>query len=609
MRRLMGVVKNEHGTYYARKKVPQELEEAVATVLGSPKLRVSWLKRTLATKDLREANILAKPVLAEFDRTLAQARAMLADTPLREALTAGEVERIASYHYASKLAEDEQLRRDGDGSEAVFARVAAQLAEAGIEYGTPFAPTEQKFGMTERQWAKKEGTINDVLPAYERALAMGDASLVEEEMQELSALFRIRLRPQSEPHRQLGMAILKQHVRALRAIKQRNEGEPIDTPAVAEPDAGFGGATASISAALTGWQKSGGHSPSAAREFPYAVARFIELHGDLAITAINKGHVRTFREALQQMPKRRSGDLLRAPLPALMEWSNAHPEAQRVSRTTVNKLLNGVQAIANWAAHNGLLPDDVPWADPFSRMRLKVEASDREPWEVDELQVLFNSAVYTDQFRPEGGKGEAAYWLPLLALFTGARLNEIASLRPCDITQDRDTGIWAINIDDAPEIGRRLKTAASRRVVPLHPELVKLGLLQLLRHREAESGPEALLFPLLKRSDRGGFADDWTKWFGRYIRRIGITDSRRVFHSLRHGFKDALRARGVSEDINDALMGQTGGGGVGRRYGRKAMVARFGLANLAETAAKATYPGLDLSHLYGRTAHSGTKAA
>ncbi len=126
---------------------------------------------------------------------------------------------------------------------------------------------------------------------------------------------------------------------------------------------------------------------------------------------------------------------------------------------------------------------------------------------------------------------------------------------------------------------------------------MKLGLLGLVRRRAAEDGPDALLFPLLKRSSRGGFADDWSKWFGRHIRRIGIKDSRRVFHSLRHGFKDALRRNGVSEDINDALMGHSGGG-VGRKYGRKAMVARFGLQNLADATAKARYPGIDLSHLY-----------
>src|SRR5215510_12178493 len=60
MRALMGVIKDRHGTYYARKKVPKGLEEAVARVLANGKQRQSWLKRSLGTKSLHEANIRAR---------------------------------------------------------------------------------------------------------------------------------------------------------------------------------------------------------------------------------------------------------------------------------------------------------------------------------------------------------------------------------------------------------------------------------------------------------------------------------------------------------------------------------------------------------------------
>jgi hypothetical protein len=53
----------------------------------------------------------------------------------------------------------------------------------------------------------------------------------------------------------------------------------------------------------------------------------------------------------------------------------------------------------------------------------------------------------------------------------------------------------------------------------------------------------------------------------------------------------------VSEDLNDALTGHSGGG-VERRYGAKEMARRFGLQRLAEAVEAVRYPGLDLSHLY-----------
>ena len=84
MRLLMGITKSRHGTtYYASKKVPERLQEAVAQVLNNGKARQVWLKRTLATKDVGEANRRAKAVQIEFDQILEQAQGLLAERPLR----------------------------------------------------------------------------------------------------------------------------------------------------------------------------------------------------------------------------------------------------------------------------------------------------------------------------------------------------------------------------------------------------------------------------------------------------------------------------------------------------------------------------------------------
>jgi hypothetical protein len=60
MRLMMGLIKDRHGTYYARKKVPKRLEAAVAQVLANGKSRLSWLKKSLGTKMAHEANVRAK---------------------------------------------------------------------------------------------------------------------------------------------------------------------------------------------------------------------------------------------------------------------------------------------------------------------------------------------------------------------------------------------------------------------------------------------------------------------------------------------------------------------------------------------------------------------
>jgi hypothetical protein len=65
---------------------------------------------------------------------------------------------------------------------------------------------------------------------------------------------------------------------------------------------------------------------------------------------------------------------------------------------------------------------------------------------------------------------------------------------------------------------------------------------------------------------------------------------------FRHGFKDALRAASVNEEVNDALTGHTGGNSV-ERGGWKDMVRRFGFPTLYSAVEKVHYPGLDLAAL------------
>ena len=77
MRVGMGLIRNPYGVWHVRKKVPKRLEAAAATILGAPKPRIAWLKKTLGTKDQKRAKILAPPVLMEFDSILAKAEASL----------------------------------------------------------------------------------------------------------------------------------------------------------------------------------------------------------------------------------------------------------------------------------------------------------------------------------------------------------------------------------------------------------------------------------------------------------------------------------------------------------------------------------------------------
>jgi integrase len=598
MRALMGLIKDRNGTYYAQRKVPERLQEAVARVLNTGRDRQVFLKKSLGTKSLKSANVAATHVLADFNRTLADAEALLKERPVIPSLTDAQIKRIAESYYAAMLADDEGERREGTGSEPLFQSIAAQLSAAGIEYQTPYAVgATPEAGLSDREVLKRAGTLEYELAIVPPALARGDISVIREELDELLNEFQLNVDRKSQSYRKLGMAVLTAHVRALRDIERRNAGEPVETPpsayALPEPPAAQGG---TLREAFEGWKKERDRPEGTVHEYGRAVEMFIQLHGNLALLEMRRSHARTYREALQLVPKVRRGALLKASLPELSQHGRAHPAVTKVSPGTVNKQLGAVQAIAGWGHHHGLVPEDVPWSDPFSEMRLEEDQSEREPFEARDLQTIFNAPLFTEHNLPTGAKGDAGIWLPLLALFAGARQAEYAGLRVSDVREDDETGVPLMWFTRDTKAGRRLKTKTSERVVPVHPQLIALGFLKYIAARRKE-GDRAWLFPTVA-PDQKGALSAWSKWWGRYLRNhLGVKDRNKVYHSFRHGFQDALRRTTPDEELRDALTGRSSGKSISRTYGAKAMVQRWGVKALKEAIDKVSYPGLDLSRV------------
>ncbi len=442
MRLLMSLVKSQHGTYSAQRKIPERLQEAVARILGNGKPRQVFLKKSLGTKDPREARQRAVPVYLVFDDIVRRAEELLAERPVAEraSLTPVEIQRLAEYVFARELFDDERVRV---GGRDLMKRHANWLARVeGREIGSWAAPYEQLPGhgiSLEQLGAIREG-VADGLPDYKQAAALGDFTVIQDQIAIALDAFGLALKPDSPSWPLLGNAALRAYVRALQAIQARNEGEFVETPPLPAPAphvAQEAGET--LRTAWAGWLKARQPSASTRVEYEHAVDMFVELHGNLPIGTIKKAHARTFREALQHIPRRKPGNLRDAPLPVLAEYGAKHPEVPKIKPPTINKLMGAIQAVGKWSYINGIIPDDMPWADPFQQMRLEEEDSTRGPFAVAELQCLFNSPVFTGHEIPEGGKGPTAFWLPLLSLFTGARLGELAGLRASDVETDTET--------------------------------------------------------------------------------------------------------------------------------------------------------------------------
>ncbi len=600
MRKMRDLIQNRHGTYYAQRKVPERLQREVAVVQNHHAERKPFLKKSLGTKDLSQANITAKPVLMEFDRILRAAEALKDAKPAtRASLSPAEIDRMAEYVYAKALAWDERIRVGGrDELKRMGIELRKELKKEGREPEPPFYRYEElpPHGLSREQLNNDREQLKDDLRAMQDELALGNVSAVDDHTLEALYVFGITLDPGSLSRPQLGIAVMRAYVRALQAIQKRHAGEPVETPKFTHSALQAHANSGTLRDAVNGWEKERARPAGTVHEYRRAIEMFVTLHGDMPVADIRRTHAREFRETLQRVPSARRGKLRDATLPELSTWGLKHPEVPKVSPGTVNKQLGALQAIAGWAHNNGIIPDDITWSDPFHKMRVGEERSERAPFVLKELQKIFDAPLFTAHEWPEGAKGAAGVWLPLLALFSGARQAELAGLKVSNVQNEAETGTPLIFIVADRKAGKTLKTRSSERVVPIHPQLVKLGFLQYVAERRRD-GADAWLFPLIAPGKGRSRISAWSKWFGRFLRTTaGVVDTNKVFHSFRHKFSDGATRGGVDPEVRKALMGHSDGS-VSGGYGSAAMLERWGARGLRSAVAKIVYPGLNLSRV------------
>jgi integrase len=263
------------------------------------------------------------------------------------------------------------------------------------------------------------------------------------------------------------------------------------------------------------------------------------------------------------------------------------------SAANIKMKLSRLRTLLQWAFLNDHATANV--GTGIVMLDRAVGKNKRTEFDLASLRAIFGSPVFSEGLRPSDGKGEAAYWLPLLALFTGARMEELGQLRPDDVKQHRypdsdghECTAWVISIREDVGEGLRLKNAESERVVPVHAELVRLGFVQLVT--AAKASGQARLFHELKPNVYGKVTAKWGEWFTQYRRGVcGVTDKRMVFHSFRHTFKHYARHAGIIEGVQRQIMGHSSGD-VADGYG-----SGYSLHQLVEGMKLFRVPGLELS--------------
>lgn len=283
------------------------------------------------------------------------------------------------------------------------------------------------------------------------------------------------------------------------------------------------------------------------------IEAFIESQGDRDLGLVESTHVGAYKK--EMLAAKRKG-------------------------TTINDHISILNGFFDYCIENKLVNIVNPSAGLFIKGANKKIVS-YQPFNDDELSRIFNPVVYRKKMLlPD------CYWGPLIALFTGARAEEIASLSRDDVYVLH--GHWVMHI-------RRGKTENAERIVPVHDELIDLGWIEYIKWLHTTN--YKMVFPHLL-DGPNGYKKNLSRGFGILLDQpeINIVDKLKVFHSFRHTVITKLTAAGVNEGLKRALVGHDSDT-PDDAHGTYIHLDAIGVPARKDAIQKVTYPDLVLSGL------------
>lgn len=402
------------------------------------------------------------------------------------------------------------------------------------------------------------------------ALARNSIRFFEPTVDALLAEHGIALEKDSPEYRRFALEVMKREIEAAHIGQARAVGDYSDkyataslTPPIVQPVAQVPPhlqvSTVTLSAGIAKYkevQRQEDITATTLAKYDLFLDEFLELVGDKPVASLVRDDIREYRSVIHRLPKNRTRVKEYKDKSVKQLLAMTIPTAHLMTSGTIENRFVTVSSLLNWLAdeYTSTLPH-------LAQLKKALEVDSRAPVTVkkrpytdDELRLLFDYEVYTSKKMKKSWQ----YWLPLMGLLTGARLGELCQLLVTDIKQDEASGVWYFDINDEAE-GKRLKSDAAKRLVPMHPALVELGLLnrvKMLKRRK-----ESHLFPgLFLYANPEKLGKPVSKWFSDFRQARGLgggpgSSSPLDFHSLRRSFITRCKFQGLDRHKVKEIVG------------------------------------------------------
>lgn len=556
-------ITRKRGTYTYRRRLPRPLRGEVALSLGTDKFRVA--EALTASLDVAFDAFFENHGMADFDvqatlRTylrakLARMREKHLTTPRGQPVHSAELYGYSTPAEADLAGLNHQIRQMKADIRRRDVRAIDQIAD-GLTGGTE---------VTKAQWMELAlGVLQAEIQLLEQCKTWITDGLAEPI--DLSVPDSAATHPRAQPS-----------VPALQDAP--SAAPPADGPLLSEVLPGFMGFVIEED----GWR---GQTVAQANA---SYRMFMEVCGDRPVKTYERRDLAAFFDVLRALPALYSKDKRWRHL-TLQEAVKASQsvDVARLTMKTVARHFSALGRLFDYLKRRGQYTGENP-AQGFEYGKKGRAKRKRDMWEKEPLEKLFASPVWNGCLsatrRTTAGHmviKDDKYWLPLLGVYHGNRLEEFAQLHRSDVRCEG--GIWWFDIND--EGAKQLKNEQSARRVPIHPVLIRLGFLDYLD--AATSKPDDLVFPELRPGgpdNKRGYG--FSKWFTRYRQQVGVYDKRLNYHSFRHGVTTKLAAAGVPIEVRNELLGHEG-----ESTDEKVYLKKLPLELLADAISKVHWPEL-----------------
>ena len=304
-----------------------------------------------------------------------------------------------------------------------------------------------------------------------------------------------------------------------------------------------------------------------------ALKSFLLEFGDIDVKSVTLKDLKTYRDRLGQLPQKALAKNNKHYKNAknLMDIININKEhnytQETISEGTIGKYISIVKRFFKFLNSNDYIDKNI--ADVLKPKKYtSITKEDKSlPFDNEDLEIIFSSSFYTTKLENNMKTKIEKVFAPIVALYSGLRLNELASLCIKDIQEEN--GIYYFDINN--ERDKSIKNKQSFRKTPIHDKIIEAGFLDYVSSLADDQ--ELRIWGNLskkiknKQTGEGTYSSKISSWFSRLKINLGFTTRKKCFHSFRHNVLNDLKQQRVSTEEIAQIAGHSNNSITTDRYG------------------------------------------